>query len=380
MSKSKGFKSQHFSRRDILASTVLAAGVFAVDPAVGGTEAMPSSKKGMPLRIAGYRFNRLAALVDGKVPVEGCDVSFELAKISDMNTDVFSGAQVRDVTEIGLHPFMLAYANTGFRDYTLLPIFPLRLFRHKSIFIRTDRGIRKPEDLRGKTIGTSGYSSSSLTWIRGILQDEYGISPKDVEWVISADDSAADKQGVVSKQELMLPEGLKAKIGPAGRDESDLLESGEVDVLFHAAEPRAYLQGDSNVVRLFPDYRSAERAYYAKTGIFPIMHVVAVRSSLLEKNPWLAEAVFNAYSKSKQLDYDFMSSLGWIFDSLPWYPQELEETKKLMGDNFYSYGMAANRDTLETLFRYSYEQGLSRRELTIDELFAPEGLELEESA
>jgi 4,5-dihydroxyphthalate decarboxylase len=101
---------------------------------------------------------------------------------------------------------------------------------------------------------------------------------------------------------------------------------------------------------------------------------------LLEKNPWLAEAVFNAYSKSKQMDYDFMSSLGWIFDSLPWYPQELEETKKLMGDNFYSYGMAANRDTLETLFRYSYEQGLSHRELTIDELFAPEGLELEESA
>jgi 4,5-dihydroxyphthalate decarboxylase len=379
MSKSQKIQSQQFSRRDVLSTAGLAAGVLAAGPAVSGADAAPSLSKGMPLTIAGYRFNRLAALVDGKVPVEGCDASFELSKISDMNTDVFSGSQTRDVTEIGLHPFMLAYANQKFRDYTLLPIFPLRLFRHKSIFIRTDRGIRTPEDLRGKTIGTSGYSSSSLTWIRGILQDEYGIGPEDVQWVISAGDSGLDKQGAVSKQELVLPEGLKTEVGPAGKDESDLLESGEVDVLFHAAEPRAYSQGDPQVARLFPDYRTTEKAYYAKTAIFPIMHAVAVRSSLLEENPWLAEAVFNAYSKSKQMDYEFMSKLGWIFDSLPWYSQELEETQKLMGDNFYSYGMSANRNTLETLFRYSYEQGLSSRELTIEELFAPESMEFEES-
>jgi 4,5-dihydroxyphthalate decarboxylase len=180
---------------------------------------------------------------------------------------VFSGPQSLDVTEIGLHPFMLAYANDGFRDYSLLPIFPLRLFRHKSVFIRTDRGIRKPEDLRGKTIATAGYSSTSLTWIRGIFQEEYGIKPKDMQWIISSKDSSAKDAGKVSKQENIFPEGVPIKEGPAGKDESDLLVAGEVDALFHAGEPRAYIEGDPKVGRLFPDYRSVERAYFSKTGI-----------------------------------------------------------------------------------------------------------------
>ena len=125
-----------------------------------------------------------------------------------LNTHVFSGPQTLDVCEIGLHPYMLAYANDSFRDYSLLPIFPLRLFRHKSIFIRTDRGINKPEDLKGKTIATPGYSSTSLTWIRGVLQDEYGIRPEDVNWIVSSKDSSARDGGKASKQENTFPEGI----------------------------------------------------------------------------------------------------------------------------------------------------------------------------
>ncbi|MHC5119219.1 MAG: twin-arginine translocation signal domain-containing protein, partial [Planctomycetota bacterium] len=125
------------------------------------------------ITIAGYKLDRVEALMDGRVQVEGFDSKFEEAGIGDMNTHVFSGPRTREVTEIGLSPFMLAYANEGFRDYTLIPVFPLRAFRHKSIFIRTDRGIKTPEDLRGRKIATPGYSSTSLTWIRGILQHEY---------------------------------------------------------------------------------------------------------------------------------------------------------------------------------------------------------------
>lgn len=323
----------------------------------------------MQLTVAGYKVNRVRSLANGQVKIKGCNINFIQAAIGDMNQSTFSGKQPYDISEIGLHPFMLAYANENFRDYVLLPIFPVRIYRHKSIFIRNDKGIKSPEDLKGKTIGTPGYSSSSLTWIRGILKDEYGIKPEDLNWVISNKDSSADAAGKISKQEQVAPKGISIKMGTAGLDESELLVTGEVDALFHAAEPNAYIEGNPIVERLFQDSRRTEQAYYKKTGIFPIMHTVAVRKSLLDENPWLALAIFNAYSESKTQDYAFMRKYGWVFDSLPWYGQEFEETKKLMGANFWPYGIEPNRKTLETLFRYSYDQGLSSRELTIDELF-----------
>lgn len=340
---------------------------------LASTLSCASSEDGekLSLKIAGYDFKRLEALLDGRVKIEGVDASFLLMGIGDMNTDVFSGPQTLDVTEIGLHPFMLAYANDNFRDYTLLPIFPLRLFRHKSIFVSTDSGIKTPKDLKGKIIATPGYSSTSLTWIRGILQDEYGISPQDVKWITSAKDSSADLAGKVSRNEKIVPEGIYIESGANGKDESDLLLAGDADALFHAAEPKAYLEGNSKIARLFPDSRKTEQAYFKKTGIFPIMHAVAIRTSLLKEHPWLAKAIFDAYSESKQLAYEYMAKLGWGDDMLPWYGQELQQTKALMGKNFYSYGLKNNRNTLETLFRYSFEQGLSDRELTIEELFDP---------
>ena len=168
-------------------------------------------------------------------------------------------------------------------------------------------------------------------------------------------------------------------MGPEGKDESDLLASGEVDATFHAAEPRAYIEGHPKVARLFPDYRSTERAYFSKTGIFPIMHAVAIKKSLAKKNPWVIEPVFKAYSQSKQMAYNYMAKAAWAYDSLPWFGQEFEETRALMGNNYYSYGIKPNRKTLETLFRYSYQQGLCKRELTIEELFEPASIELTES-
>lgn len=375
------------SRRDFVKTAAVAAAAGAAlsacgqsptPPVVDGSASTAEENHGLPLLMAGYRVPRVEALADGRVTVDGCSAAFREGKIGDLNTDTFSGAQTYDVTEIGLHPFMLAYANDGFRDYSLLPVFPLRIFRHRSIFIRTDRGIDRPEDLRGKTIGTPGYSSTSLTWIRGILADEYGVAPTDVTWMVAKKDSSAADAGKVSAQENVLPDGIELVEGPAGLDESDLLESGEVDALFHAAQPRCFLEGHPQVARLFPDPRSTERAYFAKNGIFPIMHAVAIKNTAAEQHPWLVEAVFDAYAEAKALSFREMFRTGWIFDSLPWYGQELEETRALMGDNFYSYGVEPNRKTLETLFRYSFTQGLARRDLTIEELFHPAGLELAE--
>jgi 4,5-dihydroxyphthalate decarboxylase len=369
------------SRRNLIKAVAMAGSALGFLGPGGLALAQTTARtKKLPLKMAGYKFDRVAALVDGRVDVKGCDVGFETAAICDMNTDVFSGPQTRDVTEIGLHPFMLAYANEGFRDYTLLPIFSLRMFRHRSVFVRSDRSIKKPEDLRGRKIATPGYSSTSLTWIRGIFQDEYGISPRDVQWIAARKDSSAKDAGKVSKQENILPNGVPITQGPDDKDESDLLVGGEVDALFHAAEPRAYIERHPKVARLFPDYRTVERAYFAKTGIFPIMHVVAIRRKIAQDNPRLVQAVFSAYAEAKRLDYEYMTKSAWIFESLPWYAQELEETRALMGDNFDSYGIAPNRKTLEALFRYSYQQGLAKRELKVDELFHPASLNLFERA
>jgi 4,5-dihydroxyphthalate decarboxylase len=162
-------------------------------------------------------------------------------------------------------------------------------------------------------------------------------------------------------------------------DESDLLESGEVDALFHAAEPRAFIQGHPQVARLFPDSRAIERAYFAKTGIFPIMHAVAIRKDILAENPWLIEAVFDAYSQAKQLTYEYFTRSAWYKNSLPWISQEIEDTRRIMGNNFWTYGIESNRAALDALFRYSHEQGLASRQLEIEELFHPSGLELAES-
>jgi len=377
--KEKEKIGQDYSRRNFIKTAALTVGATQALSVLGLDTALAASEsKNLALAMAGYNFDRTRALIDGRVKIEGCDIQFEESAIGDINTHVFSGPQTYDVTEIGLVPFVLAYANDDFRDYSLLPIFPLRMFRHKSAFIRTDRGIEKPEDLKGKTIGTAGYASSSLTWMRGIFQDEYGVRPEDVHWVISSGDSSADLAGKTSKQEQTFPDGISIRMGPEGKDESDLLESGEVDALFHAAEPRGYVQGHPMIARLFPDYRSTERDYFSRTGIFPIMHTVAIKKSLAKQNPWLIEAAFNAYSQSKKMAFEYMAKIAWAKESLPWFGQEFAETRALMGDNYYSYGIKPNRKTLEALFRYSYEQGLSSRELTIEELFEPASLEFTE--
>jgi len=362
------------SRRAFIRNTLVTACTAYVAPGYAGSTGNNDKPEKLPLKLSGYALDRVAGLIDGRVKVAGCDVTFEVAGVGDMNTDVFSGAQTRDVTEIGLHPYMLAYANEGFRDYSLIPVFPIRVFRHKSIFINTASGIEKPEDLRGRKVATPGFSSTSLTWLRGIVQHEYGVRPEEIEWVVSSKDSSAEVAGKVSKQESMIPEGLKVTNGPEGKDESDLLVDGDVDALFHAAEPRAYVQGHPNVARLFSDYRQTERDYYKKTGIFPIMHAVAIRNSLADKHPWLPEAVFDAYSQAKQMMYTDLRRMGWATISLPWAAKELEETRALMGENFWPYGVEANREALETLFQYSYEQGLSRKKLKIKDVFHPSTL------
>jgi len=369
------------SRRGFLTATTMAAAALAGGPAFGRGHSTGNAASGkLKIKLAGYEYDRVAALKDERVQIAGCDSEFERAKIGEMNAHIFSGPKTREVTEIGLLPFILAVANEDFKDYTLLPVFPLRVFRHKSIFIRTDRDITKPEDLRGKRIATPGYSSTSLTWIRGIMQHEYGVKPEEIEWVVSSKDSSAKASGKPSKLENVIPNGITIRTGPKGKDESELLVDGEVDALFHAIEPKAFQEGHPKVARLFPDSRKTERDYFKKTGIFPIMHAVAVRKDVIAAHPWLPKAVFDAYSQAKQLTYEAIKLTAWFKTSLPWIAQEAEETRQLMGENYWPYAIEPNRKALNALLQFSYEQGLAKRKLKIEELFHASTFDLKEAS
>jgi 4,5-dihydroxyphthalate decarboxylase len=352
--------------------TILQAGALLVS---GGTLAGCRSttgpdEEGEALRIAGYPVDRVRALATGEVRIEGYRHRFEKAAIYELNAVAMGGDQRWEIQEIGLHPYMLATADKGLADYTLIPVFPLRAFRHKSMFVRADGDVSKPEDLRGRRVCTAGYSQSSLTWIRGILQHEYGVHPQEMKWVLARRSS----EGGVSKNEARVPEGVESTWGPAGKDESQLLLEGAVDAVLSAKEPQAFIEGDPRVRRLFPNARRVERAYFERTGVFPIMHAVALRKDVVVRDPSLPLSAYEAYTQAKDRNYAQMRDVGWAMTALPWFAQELEETRALMGNDFYAYGIRANRNSLEALFRYSHEQGLCSRVLTVEELFHPSTL------
>ena len=328
--------------------------------------------EGLPITVAGYDYNRVAAVANGQALIEGCEVTYEVTGIGPMNIHALGGPKTRHVTEIGLIPYILAWANDGIRDYALLPLPLLRVFRHKSMWVRSDSGIEDPRQLKGKKVGVVGYSSSSLTWIRGVLQDEYGVKPEDLHWFVAAKESSAGLTGGASSWENVAPpDSVKITNAPPGMDESDLLLAGEVDAVLHAAEPKAFMERNPAVRRLLVDHRPVEQDYYKRTGIFPIMHSVAIRRDIMSENPWLPGAVFAAFSKAKAMDMKFMQMLGWAYDTLPWYGQEFDETVAAMGQNFYPYGYEVSAKTYDTAFRYLHEQGLTKYRVSLDEIFDP---------
>ena len=327
------------------------------------------------IKVAGYDYDRVLAIKDGRVGIEGAEVSFDTKDIYAVSRHAFGPDQKYEVTELGLIPFIRMYINKGYRDYTLIPIFISRTFRHRNIFVHVDSGIEKPEDLRGKTVGTPGYAFSANTWIRGFLLDEHGIKADDMQWIETTESS----DGGIVKQKLnryFLPDDFPLTKGPAGIDESELLLSGSCDALITAITPKSFLEGNPNIKRLFPDVKAAEQSYYKNTGVFPIMHAVAIRKDAIAKNPSLPKDVFNMYRQAKNIAYDRLESTTSLKVTLPWVADEFEATQKLMGDNFWRYGFEANRKELELVMRYVHEQRLTKRQIGIEELFHPSTLKL----
>jgi 4,5-dihydroxyphthalate decarboxylase len=241
------------------------------------------------------------------------------------------------------------------------------MFRHSAIYIRSDRGIETPADLRGRRVGVPEYQMSAAMWVRGLLQDEFGIAAQDLSWV----QAGLEQAGRRDKFPLNLPDGFPLTSAPAGATLSQMLADGALDAVISARRPSCFVAGHPAVRRLFPDYRAAERDYFRRSGLFPIMHAVGIRRELLEQHPWLAASVYKAFLQAKRIADDDLAETTALKIGLPWVNAELEATREAMGADFWSYGVNANRTTLETMARYSYEQGLAVRLLSVEDMFAP---------
>jgi len=317
----------------------------------------------LPITVATWDYDRVRALTDGRVQIEGCDVNYLTMPVEECFERAFSHGEF-EVAEIGFSPFLIALSR-GPTPYVAVPVFLSRMFRHSAVYIRADRGISGPADLRGKTIGVPEYQMSAVMWFRGHLKDEFGIETRDIDWV----QAGLENPGRRDKFPLNLPKGFPL-VSRNDISLSQMLADGELDGVISARTPSCFINGHPQVRRLFPDYRSAERDYYKKTGIYPIMHALGIRRDIYDKNRWLAASLFKAFLQAKRLaDAEFVETTA-LKIGLPWITAEYEATIAALGPDFWSYGVEPNRTTLATMARYSYEQGLSVREVAVDEMFA----------
>ncbi len=323
----------------------------------------------LQLNLAVGIYDRTFSIFDGRTPIEGCEIN----AVPLLPEEAFHRAfkhQEFDITEMSLSSHALNVAR-GTSAYVGIPAFVSRVFRHSGIYIRTDRGIKRPEDLKGKTIGVPEYQMTAIVWIRGILQDEYGVRTTDIKWR----SGGIEEPGRGERSPIKLPPEIDLQAIPKDRTLCDMLAKGEIDAMLSARGPSVYLRGTPNVDRLFPDYVPVEEAYFRKTRIFPIMHLIGIRRSLVEKHPWLPVSVLKAFVKAKAIALEDLTLIGHLCATLPWPVAAYHHARKVMGDDYWSYDFAANRHTLDTFLRYSHEQGLIKP-LAAEALLAPSTLEL----
>lgn len=316
------------------------------------------------ITIACQSYDRIRPLMDGRVRIEGCDSIVLPMKPDETFYRAFGNAEF-EVSELSASSYLMTVDRGAEFPYLAVPVFPSRMFRHSSIYVRANTGIQRPSDLKGRRIGIPEYQMTVGLWARGLLSDVYGVRSEDLKWRTGGLETSGRKE----KTPLSLSPQFDVQPIPPGATLSAMLVDGGVDALISAIRPSCWGKA-TNVVRLFPNYRAAEEEYFRQTGIFPIMHLLGVRKDMVEKYPWLPASVFKAFDIAKSVCMSDLEEFGTLNVTLPWLLPELEVTKERMGENFWPYGIEPNRKPLETMIRYAYEQGLISHQLTVDELFA----------
>lgn len=323
----------------------------------------------LSVSIACAAYDRTWPLISGRVPIEGCDVNFVVMDPGEAFVRAYR-SQDFDITELSASSHILTTAR-GDAPYIAVPAFVSRVFRHSSFYIRTDRGIRSAKDLRGKAVGVTEYQMTAGLWARGLLSDDFGVRAQEIRWRRGG----MDAPGQAERTPIKLRGDIDLETIADGKTLSGMLLEGELDAIISAHAPAPFLQGAANVGRLWPDFRAAEEDYFKRTGLFPIMHLIGIRRSLIEQHPWLGASVLKAFTRAKAIALEELDDLGISRASLPWLPSDVARSKALMGADFWPYGYSANKKAIECMLRWSVEQGLSHRAVKAEELFVPETMQ-----
>jgi 4,5-dihydroxyphthalate decarboxylase len=307
--------------------------------------------------------DRTAPIVDGTITVQGADLIISTGSPGDLFRRTTQFAEF-DISEMSLSTF-IALVSRGDRRYQGLPVFPRRAFRHGFIFINTKSGIQEPQDLQGRKVGVSEHQQTASLWIRGILRDEYGVDTDTIEWHEGGLDVPED----LERLPLKLPASVKLRRLEPGCNLSDMLVAAEIDAIIGPRRPRCAREGHADIQRLIPNYRQVEQDYYRRTGFFPIMHLIVVRTALLERHQWLAHNICEAFERAKQESDIRLLAMAERTCALPWLLDDVEELMRVFGTEHWPYGIAPNRATIEKTIAMSVHDGLAT-ELDPRDLFA----------
>jgi 4,5-dihydroxyphthalate decarboxylase len=320
----------------------------------------------MPLQltIACGDYDRTHPLIDGSVKPEGIELNWLVLPHFEIWTRMLNHYDF-DVSEISLSSYIIA--RTLGRPLTAIPVFPARAFRHSYVFINTKSGIREPKDLMGRRVGLAEFQQTATVWIRGILQHEYGVKLEDVQWYTWAPHQ---------RMEISLPRRYKVTHLTPDRKPDQMLFDGELEAIMVPSLLPSLFNPPPHVRRLFENSLKVEAEYFKKTGIFPIMHSVALRQDVWEKHPWIARSLFKAFQRAKEEAYARLKDPSPYKISLAWFRGPVEEQEQILGDDPWPYGVEKNRHVVETLSTYLYEQGLAEKKLKMEDLFAPNTLDL----
>ncbi len=326
--------------------------------------------KKLPISLACGDYDRVQAIRDGRVGIEGCDVNFLTLEPEELFFRAYRNQEF-DVCELSLSSYILNLSRGVEMPYVAIPVFISRTFRHSAIYIRTDRGIDSPADLKGKRVGVPEYQITAALWVRAFLSQDYGIEPWDFEWF----QGGLEQPGRVEKLTLNLPSSINISSIPSDATLDSWLREGKLDALIAMRPPRCFKEGLPAVKRLFPDYQAAEAAYFARTGIFPIMHVIGIRRELIQSQPWLANSVYTAFIKAKEAAVAALENIAALPITFPWLGPWMEATRAQMGADYWPYGVAENRPALQAVVEHAYKHGTAERLLDVEELFAAGTLE-----
>ena len=319
-----------------------------------------------PLVLACSATDRTLPLILGDVRPAGIDLTFLRMPPEEVFWRMTRHAEF-DAAEMSMSSYLVRRSR-GDDGLVAIPVFPSRQFRHSCVFVRTSADIHSPADLKGARVGVAEYQITAAVWIRGFLADYFGVKPTDMRWY----QGGMYQRGRPEKLHISISGLSLQAIGPE-QTLSDMLLAGDLDAIIGARAPTGF--PGPGVRRLFPDFRSVEADYARRTGVFPIMHTIVIRRELLDQSQWIARSLYDAFCESRRLAMANLSEHVTLSTMLPWQIAEVEFTQALMGEDFWPYGVEPNRTTLETLMRYSCEQGLAECSLAIESLFAPTTLD-----